>query len=598
MTAAEVLQLTPGDRRAITTIEDALLYAREHGDQRPPLAVVATALDELGVALPERRTPTISLEQARDEWLRRVRSANRSASAFIGYRIALDDLLDYLERSNRMDAAFREETIVAYLDDYRRRSRPADATYYRRFTLLRRFFRWLSRRANVPDPFADLEPPGKPQQEADWLTPEEFSRLLAAASSPSRRRLSMAERDRLILLTLVATGLRRSELLDLNWSDLDLDSDRPSLLVRLGKGGKPRRQPLVPALAEELVKRRVALTPGAGDPVFCGAQGKRLQRSILGVIIRDAAERAAIDKRVTAHTLRHTAATWLRQNTGDARLVAAYLGHADLSTVSRYAHVAPAELHSAADAIAATGGLGEAFGSAGSDRAKRLGAINAAMAGSGDPDAAFAAIVKELHGFSAGGLTAEIKTNQDMGQGSLKLIGTVYDSDGYEVGRFSRDLLVIGERWRAFHMAFELEPNARGGPFRDAFFRRAEDAYRKYGIDDIRVSAEKIGGYLWAKEGFRFCGDEQAQRDAEVDLWRSRGRALAKAAVQSAHLPGSVLAELEATFKGIADGTRAALEPHELAELGKQHTWLSDGHTVWIGKQLLIDWNWNGIKDL
>jgi site-specific recombinase XerD len=56
---------------------------------------------------------------------------------------------------------------------------------------------------------------------------------------------------------------------------------------------------------------------------------------------------------VTAHTLRHTAATWLRQQTGDARLVAAYLGHADLSTVSRYAHVAEDELHDAAAALAA-----------------------------------------------------------------------------------------------------------------------------------------------------------------------------------------------------------------------------------------------------
>jgi integrase len=54
----------------------------------------------------------------------------------------------------------------------------------------------------------------------------------------------------------------------------------------------------------------------------------------LAGIIRRAADRAGIEKHVTAHTLR-TAATWLRQQTGDARLVAAYLGHADLSTVSR-----------------------------------------------------------------------------------------------------------------------------------------------------------------------------------------------------------------------------------------------------------------------
>jgi integrase len=110
----------------------------------------------------------------------------------------------------------------------------------------------------------------------------------------------------------------------------------------------------------------------AGDPepaLFVGVQGKRFSQTILtqtflatrvppelpsglAGIIRRAADRAGIEKHVTAHTLR-TAATWLRQQTGDARLVAAYLGHADLSTVSRYAHVAADELHDAAAALAA-----------------------------------------------------------------------------------------------------------------------------------------------------------------------------------------------------------------------------------------------------
>ena len=87
--------------------------------------------------------------------------------------------------------------------------------------------------------------------------------------------------------------------------------------------------------------------------MFCGLEGNRLQPTILAAIIQRAAERAKLEKRVTAHTLRHTAATSLRQQTGDARLVAAYLGHSDLSTVSRYAHVADDELHQAAAALAA-----------------------------------------------------------------------------------------------------------------------------------------------------------------------------------------------------------------------------------------------------
>lgn len=331
--------------------------ARERGDERPAFTLIAGCLDEIGVVLPDRTRRTVSLDEARDEWLRRLRSADRSASAIVAYRTALNDLIAFIARAGRDRELFAEDTIVAYLDDYRRRVQPAQATYYRRFTLLRYFFRWLSQRANAPDPFRDLNTPGKPHNEADWLTPEEFQRLLEAASSPVKRRPGLVERDRLVLLTLVATGLRRSELIALDWRDLDLDSGRPSLLVRHGKGGKPRRQPLPPALASELKKLRGPRRPIPSAPVFRGLEGKRLHPGMLGLIVRRAAARAKLEKKVTAHTLRHTAATWLRQQGADARLVASYLGHADLSTVSRYAHVAAEELHVAADALAMTARL-------------------------------------------------------------------------------------------------------------------------------------------------------------------------------------------------------------------------------------------------
>jgi site-specific recombinase XerD len=314
-----------------------------------PLTLLARLLGQLAQTPPLPAAP--DLQRARNEWLRRLQAAKRSESALAAYRIAIDDLLAWSGDRNR--SIFDEATIVDYLAGYQERAHPAPATYYRRFGLLRRFLRWLSRRSGMPDPFLELEPPSKPQQEADWLTEQEFARLLAAAEHPPRRRAGLAERDRLVLLTFVQTGLRRSELIALDWSDLELDEPRPSLLVRRGKGGKPRRQPLAPSLAHELADLRAEREAPAGAPVFCGLEGKRLQPTILAAIIRRVAERAALEKRVTAHTLRHTAATWLRQQTGDARLVAAYLGHADLSTVSRYAHVAEDELHEAAGALAA-----------------------------------------------------------------------------------------------------------------------------------------------------------------------------------------------------------------------------------------------------
>ena len=357
MTAdASAAGLRGADRMVLAGLEEALREARAGGDREPPVAIVARCLEQLGVTLAPSERP-VALRQARDDWLRRLASASRSASTVTAYRVVLDDMIGWLERSGREASAFQEQTLVAYLDDYQRRAQPAAATYYRRFTLLRRFFRWLSARAGVPDPFLELEPPGKPRQEADWLTPAEFARLLEAASAPPHRLRGLADRDRLVLLALVATGLRRSELIALDWGDLDLDGPRPSVLVRCGKGRKPRRQPLAPALARELADLRRRLHPSAEAPVFTGLAGRRLQPTVLANIIRRTAARARIDKHVTAHTLRHTAATWLRQATGDARLVAEYLGHADLSTVSRYAHVAPAELHDAAEAIAARAGL-------------------------------------------------------------------------------------------------------------------------------------------------------------------------------------------------------------------------------------------------
>lgn len=350
-------------------------HRNEIGDQRDgkrsyedPLSILVGYLSELATA--EQRPPRgADLRQARNDWLRRLEAGRRSQSSLTAYRIAIDDLLDWSAEHGR--DVFEEATIVDYLAEYQRRARPAPATYYRRFGLLRRFLRWLSRRNGLPDPFLELEPPPKPQREADWLTEDEFARLRTAAEHPRRQRGGIAERDRLVLLTLVQTGLRRAELIALDWSDLELDGPRPSLLVRCGKGGKPRRQPLAAALALELRRLRTDREAPADAPVFCGLEGKRLQPTILAGIIRRAAKGAGLEKRVTAHTLRHTAATWLRQQTGDARLVAAYLGHADLSTVSRYAHVAGDELHEAAATLAGLSAAADAasLGDAGRDDA-------------------------------------------------------------------------------------------------------------------------------------------------------------------------------------------------------------------------------------
>jgi hypothetical protein len=109
-----------------------MLEARRRSDQQPAFTLIASCLQELGVMPLARRASSIPLDQARDGWLSRLRSTRRSASTLSGYRVALDDLLAFLARTRQSSNVYCEQTIAAYLNDYRRRAEPAAATYYRR----------------------------------------------------------------------------------------------------------------------------------------------------------------------------------------------------------------------------------------------------------------------------------------------------------------------------------------------------------------------------------------------------------------------------------------------------------------------------------
>lgn len=206
-----------GDRLALGALEAALAAARHAGEDRPALEVVASSLADIGVRSTTRTRSLLTRD--RDAWLLRLRGAARSPSSLTAYRNAIDDLIDWAHRHKGTTEVLEEHTIIDYLADYRARRSLAPATYHRHFLLLRRFVRWVSQRNGLPDPFLELEAPAKPRHEADSLTREEFACLLGAAAQPARRRAGMAERDQLVLLALVMTGLRRSELIALDWRD-------------------------------------------------------------------------------------------------------------------------------------------------------------------------------------------------------------------------------------------------------------------------------------------------------------------------------------------------------------------------------------------
>ena len=175
---------SPSDRLALSALEAALAAARELGEDRPALEIVAGSLAEMGVRAVGTTRSARLLTRDRDAWLLRLRSAERSASSISAYRHAIEDLLSWAQRHDRAAELFEERTIVDYLDEYRQRCEPAPATYHRRFLLLRCFMRWVSHRNGLPDPFLELQAPPKPRQESDWLTREEFVKLLRRRRTP------------------------------------------------------------------------------------------------------------------------------------------------------------------------------------------------------------------------------------------------------------------------------------------------------------------------------------------------------------------------------------------------------------------------------
>lgn len=154
-----------------------------------------------------------------------------------------------------------------------------------------------------------------------------------------RRLLRVAERrssprDEAILITLMATGLRLAELAALDVPDVQLSARKGLLAVRNGKGGRSRSVPLNSQARVALQHWLDARAPSASPALFTGPRGDRLGPRAVDLVLRRIARDAEID--MSAHTLRHTAATRLVRGGVDLVLVAEVLGHASLETTRRY----------------------------------------------------------------------------------------------------------------------------------------------------------------------------------------------------------------------------------------------------------------------
>ena len=210
---------------------------------------------------------------------------------------------------------------------------------------LRRFYQFALREGlRRDDPAVDLDSPRIPRSLPKSLSEAQVEALLAAPDVATAQGL----RDRAMLETLYASGLRVSELVGLKTVQVNLDMG----VVRvLGKGAKERLTPLgEEAIAwitrYQLEGRPALLGARKSDALFVTARGAAMTRQAFWGLVRKHARRADIRAPISPHTLRHAFATHLINHGADLRVVQMLLGHADISTTQIYTHVARERLKS------------------------------------------------------------------------------------------------------------------------------------------------------------------------------------------------------------------------------------------------------------
>jgi integrase/recombinase XerD len=209
----------------------------------------------------------------------------------------------------------------------------------RRLSVFRRFGRYLVRQGlRLDDPAASLRTAKMPPRFPKSLSEAQVVALIGAPDAST----ALGVRDRAMLETLYACGLRVSELISLRTLAVGLNE---GVLRVVGKGNKERLVPLgeeaVAWIERYLREGRPELLKGrASDALFVTARGEAMTRQMFWTLIKRHARAADIHAPLSPHTLRHAFATHLLNHGADLRVVQMLLGHADISTTQIYTHVA------------------------------------------------------------------------------------------------------------------------------------------------------------------------------------------------------------------------------------------------------------------
>ena len=270
-----------------------------------------------------------------------------SRNTWEAYRNDLEQFEQFLEERLNGQAAGGGPWLAVdlnllnqYIADLRDRKGYRDTTTARKVAAIKSFFSFLLLNGDISeDPTEALGSPRIGRTLPKCLSEDDVTRLLDVAAKAGTPE---GTRDATILELLYATGLRVSELVSLNVSDIDFEE---AYIRCWGKGSKERLVYLYPKAVAELRRylgpaRRSLLGSHKGEnALFVNHRGERLTRQWVWSILKTYSKKANIDEGITPHTLRHSFATHLLQNGASLRHVQELLGHSSISTTQVYTHL-------------------------------------------------------------------------------------------------------------------------------------------------------------------------------------------------------------------------------------------------------------------
>jgi integrase/recombinase XerD len=296
--------------------------------------------------VPAVEVKTDRMHALMNEYLSWIGAQNYSEDTLRAFRFTIGYFLDWCgERGLETPHEITRPVLERYqrwLYHYRKKN--GEPMTFRsqgnRLRSLRSWFRWMTRQNYIlHNPASELILPRLENRLPKYILNVEEAETILQQATPST---TEGLRDRAILETLFATGMRRMEIVNLKV--YDIDHERGTVMIRQGKGKKDRHIPIgeraLAWIAKYIAEGRPELLGGHDDgAVFLDAMGSAFERPQLTNLVRNYVRKSKIGKVGGCHLFRHTMATLMLENGADIRVIQEMLGHSKLTTTELYTRV-------------------------------------------------------------------------------------------------------------------------------------------------------------------------------------------------------------------------------------------------------------------